>query len=212
MALTEEQLVPRVAGGSDAEVPAIKKVLDQTSTTEPLKSTLQHNNSESLQVNGYYGSLAQNDPYYIPRGDQLAFTPRKIRVITVGAGFSGLLMAHKFQHRFPDMDAIVDHTIFEKRSEVGGTWIANTYPGVQCDVPSHIYVSVLERQGFLLRSGTGLRNNKQTDVQRDCRRFPSIPTQNGLGSIRAEPRSRNTLSKRPRSGIWTGIFSSTPGS
>ncbi|KIW43726.1 uncharacterized protein PV06_04798 [Exophiala oligosperma] len=139
MALTEEQLVPRVAGGSDAEVPAIKKVLDQTSTTEPLKSTLQHNNSESLQVNGYYGSLAQNDPYYIPRGDQLAFTPRKIRVITVGAGFSGLLMAHKFQHRFPDMDAIVDHTIFEKRSEVGGTWIANTYPGVQCDVPSHIY-------------------------------------------------------------------------
>lgn len=142
MALTEEQLAPRVAGGSDAEVPAIKKILDQTSTTESLKSTLQHNNAESSpKVNGYYGSLVQNDPYYIPRGDQLAFTARKIRVITVGAGFSGLLMAHKFQHRFPEMDAIVDHTIFEKRSEVGGTWIANTYPGVQCDVPSHIYVS-----------------------------------------------------------------------
>ncbi|KEF55111.1 uncharacterized protein A1O9_08764 [Exophiala aquamarina CBS 119918] len=71
--------------------------------------------------------------------DELAFTARRLRVITVGAGFSGLLMAHKFQHRFPEMDKIVDHTIFEKRGDFGGTWLVNTYPGVQCDVPSHIY-------------------------------------------------------------------------
>jgi hypothetical protein len=135
MALTEEQLAPQGIGGPDGEVPTIQKVLDRNPPAELLKSTAQNKN-------GYYGSLADKDPYYIPRGDQLAFTPRKIRVITVGAGFSGLLMAHKFQHRFPEMDAIVDHTIFEKRSDVGGTWIANTYPGVQCDVPSHIYVSI----------------------------------------------------------------------
>jgi hypothetical protein len=54
--------------------------------------------------------------------DQYAFTPRKLRVITIGAGFSGLLMAHKFQHRFPEMQEFVDHTIFEGRSEIGGTW------------------------------------------------------------------------------------------
>jgi hypothetical protein len=144
MALTEEQLASCVAGGSDAEVPAIKKVLDHSSPADLLKLAREHDDAEvAPTVNGYYGSLAENDPYYIPRGDQLAFTPRRIRVITVGAGFSGLLMAHKFQHRFPEMDAIVDHTIFEKRSWVGGTWIANTYPGVQCDVPSHIYVSLL---------------------------------------------------------------------
>jgi len=144
MALTEEQLTPRAAGGSDLEVPAIKKVVDHNSPMESLKPPLQHGNAETLpKVNVYYCNLVHNDPYYIPKGDQLAFTPRKIRVITVGAGFSGLLMAHKFQHRFPEMDTIVDHTIFEKRSEVGGTWIANTYPGVQCDVPSHIYVSLL---------------------------------------------------------------------
>ncbi|KAK0624227.1 hypothetical protein B0T14DRAFT_454425 [Immersiella caudata] len=48
-------------------------------------------------------------------------------------------MAHKFQHRFPDMKDIVEHKIFEALHDVGGTWLLNTYPGVQCDVPAHIY-------------------------------------------------------------------------
>jgi hypothetical protein len=82
----------------------------------------------------------------IPLNPEFAYTPRKLRVITIGAGFSGLIIAHKFQHRFPELQDIVDHTIFEARSDLGGTWLVNTYPGVQCDVPSHIYV----RQSFLL--------------------------------------------------------------
>lgn len=49
-------------------------------------------------------------------------------------------MAHKFQHRFPEMQNNIDHKIFESRSDLGGTWLVNRYPGVQCDVPSHIYV------------------------------------------------------------------------
>lgn len=71
-----------------------------------------------------------------------AYTARKIKVITIGAGFSGLLMAHKLQHRFPEMRDIVEHKIFEALHDVGGTWLLNTYPGVQCDVPAHIYVSI----------------------------------------------------------------------
>lgn len=73
---------------------------------------------------------------------QYGYTPRKLKVFTIGAGFSGLLIAHKIQHRFPEMDDIVDHTIFEALPEVGGTWFVNNYPGVQCDVPAHIYVSL----------------------------------------------------------------------
>jgi hypothetical protein len=72
---------------------------------------------------------------------EYALKPRKLRIITIGAGFSGLLIAHKFQHRFPELQEFVHHTIFESRSDIGGTWLVNTYPGVQCDVPSHIYVS-----------------------------------------------------------------------
>ena len=71
---------------------------------------------------------------------EYAYTPRKLKVFTIGAGFSGLLIAHKFQHRFPEMEDIVEHTIFEAHHDVGGTWLVNNYPGVQCDVPAHIYV------------------------------------------------------------------------
>ena len=80
------------------------------------------------------------DPFTLR--EEYAYTPRKLKVFTIGAGFSGLLLAHKFQHRFPEMQDIVEHKIFEARKDVGGTWLANDYPGVQCDVPAHIYVSI----------------------------------------------------------------------
>jgi cation diffusion facilitator CzcD-associated flavoprotein CzcO len=34
---------------------------------------------------------------------------------------------------------LTDLTVLEKASEVGGTWRENTYPGIACDVPSHLY-------------------------------------------------------------------------
>jgi cation diffusion facilitator CzcD-associated flavoprotein CzcO len=85
------------------------------------------------------------DPYAsikIPMHDVPAFTPRKkLRVVTIGAGYSGMIFAHKLQYKYEkEAAAIIDHTIYESKSDAGGTWIANSYPGVQCDVPSHIYV------------------------------------------------------------------------
>jgi len=32
-----------------------------------------------------------------------------------------------------------DFTVYEKADRVGGTWRENTYPGLSCDVPSHLY-------------------------------------------------------------------------
>lgn len=66
-------------------------------------------------------------------------TTGKLRVATIGAGFSGLIFAHKLRYECPEMKSLVDHTIYEARHDVGGTWLVNTYPGVRCDVPSHIY-------------------------------------------------------------------------
>jgi hypothetical protein len=57
-----------------------------------------------------------------------AFTPRRLRVVCVGAGFSGLIMAYKLKHERPL--SFVDFTIYEKNPEVGGTWYENVYPGV----------------------------------------------------------------------------------
>jgi len=82
--------------------------------------------------------------------DEPAYTPRKLRVVTIGAGYSGLTLAHKLQHQHEDASEQIDHTIYEARSELGGTWLVNTYPGVVCDVPSHIYVCIHEL--FLLRA------------------------------------------------------------
>ena len=87
-----------------------------------------------VQTNGdhKYDTSAPKSSYNIPINNQYAYTPRRLRVVTIGAGFSGLIIAHKFQHRFPEMQEYVDHTILEGHSELGGTWLVNTYPGVQC--------------------------------------------------------------------------------
>ncbi|KAK5054472.1 hypothetical protein LTR84_001363 [Exophiala bonariae] len=87
--------------------------------------------------NGYGHSKSDAEPLMC---DAPAWTPRrKIKVVTVGAGFSGLIFAHKLQHEHPEVGAMIDHSIFEARHDVGGTWLVNTYPGIQCDVPAHIY-------------------------------------------------------------------------
>ncbi|KAF2809189.1 flavin-binding monooxygenase [Mytilinidion resinicola] len=61
---------------------------------------------------------------------------RRMRVITIGAGFSGILLAYKFQKSLQN----VEHVIYEKNGEVGGAWLENRYPNCACDVPAHSYV------------------------------------------------------------------------
>jgi cation diffusion facilitator CzcD-associated flavoprotein CzcO len=60
--------------------------------------------------------------------------PRHVRVGILGAGFGGLGTAIRLKQRGDD-----DFLLFERSSGVGGTWWANTYPGCQCDIPSHLY-------------------------------------------------------------------------
>ncbi|OJJ42184.1 hypothetical protein ASPZODRAFT_2122686 [Penicilliopsis zonata CBS 506.65] len=67
-----------------------------------------------------------------------AFQPRQLRIVCIGAGFSGLTLAYKLQHENPL--SFVDWVVYEKNRDVGGTWFENIYPGVGCDVPAHSYV------------------------------------------------------------------------
>ncbi|KAK4941427.1 hypothetical protein LTR10_018696 [Elasticomyces elasticus] len=60
---------------------------------------------------------------------------RKVKIICIGAGASGLLFAYKLQRNFRNYEL----TIYEKNEEVAGTWWENKYPGCACDVPSHNY-------------------------------------------------------------------------
>ena len=47
---------------------------------------------------------------------------------------TGILMAIKCIER-----GIKDVVVLEKAAKIGGTWRENTYPGVACDVPAHMY-------------------------------------------------------------------------
>ncbi|KAH7140399.1 hypothetical protein B0J13DRAFT_637933 [Dactylonectria estremocensis] len=62
-------------------------------------------------------------------------TARKIRIITIGAGASGLNVVRTLRKRLTNYE----HVVYEKNPEVGGTWYENRYPGCKCDIPSHNY-------------------------------------------------------------------------
>ena len=59
---------------------------------------------------------------------------RQLRFAVIGAGMAGILSAIKLTEAGYD-----DFTIYEKADRPGGTWRENTYPGIACDVPSHLY-------------------------------------------------------------------------
>ncbi|KAI7858157.1 hypothetical protein BDC45DRAFT_602757 [Circinella umbellata] len=58
----------------------------------------------------------------------------KPTVAVIGAGFTGICAAIKVKQELG-----IDAELFEVAKDVGGTWEANTYPGLECDIPSHVY-------------------------------------------------------------------------
>ena len=56
------------------------------------------------------------------------------RVAVIGAGFGGIGMAISFRKA-----GIKDFIVLDRADDIGGTWRDNTYPGLCCDVPSHLY-------------------------------------------------------------------------
>ncbi|OAG37135.1 hypothetical protein AYO21_08670 [Fonsecaea monophora] len=69
--------------------------------------------------------------------DQYHSQPSKIRVACAGAGATGLCCAYKMERMLEPNSW--ELTLFEKNEQFGGTWWENTYPGVACDIPSHLY-------------------------------------------------------------------------
>ena len=60
-------------------------------------------------------------------------TIRVLDAVVVGAGFAGMYMLYKLREL--GFSAVV----FERGSDVGGTWYWNRYPGARCDAPSMQY-------------------------------------------------------------------------
>jgi cation diffusion facilitator CzcD-associated flavoprotein CzcO len=69
-------------------------------------------------TNGHSHSI---DPAEIYTKNPIYQVHRKLKVVVIGAGASGLLLAYKLQRHFDDLDL----TLFEKNPEVSGTWFEN---------------------------------------------------------------------------------------
>jgi cation diffusion facilitator CzcD-associated flavoprotein CzcO len=54
---------------------------------------------------------------------------RPMRVVTVGAGYSGIMLAYKIERELQN----VEHVIYEKNGDIGGAWLENRYPNCACD-------------------------------------------------------------------------------
>ncbi|KAL2867367.1 flavin-containing monooxygenase [Aspergillus lucknowensis] len=65
---------------------------------------------------------------------------RSIKVGVIGAGLSGITAGVLLPAKLPGLDL----RIYDKNADVGGTWYENTYPGVRCDIPAHVYQSGFE--------------------------------------------------------------------
>jgi len=80
----------------------------------------------------------QYSPYEIPFNANPLRTPRKLRVVCIGAGFAGLTLAYKINLE-KQLGDVIEFQIYERQHDVGGTWLVNKYPGLTCDIPIHLY-------------------------------------------------------------------------
>ena len=60
---------------------------------------------------------------------------RHVKIICIGAGASGLLIAYKLQKHFQNFSLVV----YEKNKEVSGTWFENRYPGYVSPHKLHVH-------------------------------------------------------------------------
>ncbi|MGU3583607.1 flavin-containing monooxygenase [Rhodococcus sp. C26F] len=68
----------------------------------------------------------------------------ELDALVLGGGFGGLTAG-----AYLTQNDITNFRIVEYGGDFGGTWYWNRYPGVQCDIESHIYMPLLEETGYV---------------------------------------------------------------
>jgi cyclohexanone monooxygenase len=87
-----------------------------------------------------------------PQAQQMQPDPSatKHRIVIVGAGPGGICMAIKLKQA-----GVEDFVILERAAGAGGTWFNNRYPGLSCDIPSHLYSFSFEQKSDWSRPYAG---------------------------------------------------------
>ena len=82
---------------------------------------------DELAISG----VSSKDPQF--EQPQLVAAARRLKVLVIGAGMSGLLTGIRLSQ------AGIPFEIVESNPDVGGTWLVNTYPGCRVDNSNHMY-------------------------------------------------------------------------
>ncbi|WP_299531372.1 NAD(P)/FAD-dependent oxidoreductase [uncultured Streptomyces sp.] len=67
-----------------------------------------------------------------------------VDVAVIGGGFGGILAGARLRQQGVERVRIV-----ERGGDFGGTWYWNRYPGIHCDVESHVYLPLLDETGYV---------------------------------------------------------------
>ncbi|KAH6985121.1 hypothetical protein EDB80DRAFT_767984 [Ilyonectria destructans] len=108
-------------------IPGLKFFTDPESTTRPGNLF-----SEKLHVDYHNEPKTGYHVPFVPIGDP---GNRRLKVITIGSGLAGIMLAYNIEKHCPN----VEHIIYEKNPTVGGTWYQNRYPNAACDSPTCTY-------------------------------------------------------------------------
>ncbi|MFJ8187068.1 flavin-containing monooxygenase [Streptomyces sp. NPDC096105] len=87
---------------------------------------------------GYYAA----DPYTDPVGREAVRD--RVDVAIVGGGFGGILAGARLRQQGIERIRVID-----KGGDFGGTWYWNRYPGIHCDIESHVYLPMLDETGYV---------------------------------------------------------------
>ncbi|MFI1226546.1 MULTISPECIES: flavin-containing monooxygenase [unclassified Streptomyces] len=88
---------------------------------------------------GYYAA----DPYIEGPAERDAHHGA-VDVAVIGGGFGGVLAGARLRRQ-----GVQSVQIIEKGGDFGGTWYWNRYPGVHCDIESHVYLPMLDETGYV---------------------------------------------------------------
>lgn len=69
------------------------------------------------------GSIGNPEATHIQLQDVPINTRRRVRIVCIGSGYSGLMMAIIVKEKMGDQN--VDFQIYEKNNDLGGTWLVN---------------------------------------------------------------------------------------
>src|SRR4051794_21662058 len=129
-ALAKAAIEPYLAGGSpkmpSPDTPTLRRMMDFVAGA-PIPETYADFLIDELAISG----KSSKDPQF--EQPLLKEAARKMKVLVIGAGMSGLLAGIRLSQ------AGVQFEIVEANADVGGTWLVNTYPGCRVDNSNHMY-------------------------------------------------------------------------